>query len=117
MLRRTLTSIARITVLSGLFCMPMYAHAQTTVRDFITWTEDRQGSFFRSTIFTSAVIASQISPELVNCIDGWYASAEVSTAERNQEILDVMERFPDSHPTTILVAIIQRECGNFGDAL
>lgn len=96
--------------------MPVYAQQQTTVRDFLTWAEDRQASFFRSTIFTSAVIASQISPTMVDCIDGWYASGGVSSPERNLEILQVMQGFPESHPTTIVIAVIQRECGNFGDA-
>ncbi len=95
-------------------CMPSYAK-ETTVREFLTWERSAQDSFFSISILTAATIATQIKPELAGCISEWYSVGNDGINERHAEVLAVMEQYPDLIPTGIVVAVLQKQCGTFGD--
>ncbi|MFN3224732.1 MAG: hypothetical protein ACE360_00585 [Hyphomicrobiales bacterium] len=104
-------------MVSALFCIPAYAQGQTTVRDFLTWSEPQQANLMRSVVYTATVIATQVRADMASCIADWYSDNPNVIAARNSEIKTVMADYPDSHPTPILIAVIQRECGRFNPEL
>ncbi len=95
-------------------CLPSHAE-ETTVREFLTWERQAQDSFFTTSILTAAVIATQIRPNFAECIGNWYSLTDEGNAKRHQEMLNVMGKYPDLIPSGIVIAVLQKECGNFGE--
>lgn len=113
MLRRTLTSIARITVISSLFCMPVYAQNDFTGTDLLEWNDEAQASFISTSIVMASVIASQVRDGFAQCIGEWYLPDEETKALRNLEIMATIRDYPEYHPGGVLLAVVQAECGDF----
>lgn len=111
---KKLGAAASIFAIIAITCIPSYAK-ETTIREFLTWERPAQDSFFAISILTAAAIATQIRPDFADCISGWYAPSNEGNAKRNTEMLGIMEKYPDLIPSGIVVAVLQKECGNFGD--
>jgi hypothetical protein len=58
----------------------------------------------------AGVIATQNIPSQAKCIDDWVARHH---KDGYRTAIDIMRRFPDDHPTGVIVAILQKECGAF----
>ncbi|MEP3247777.1 MAG: hypothetical protein ABJN40_07375 [Sneathiella sp.] len=84
------------------------------IREFLTYDDKSQEYFLASTIWTAAVIATQIRQDLASCIADWYTNDPMIIKKRNAEILDTMKGYPDSYPSGLVVAILQKQCGKFG---
>lgn len=106
--------IASVFVFFSGFCMPSYAVESVRTKEFLTYDYKSQSQFIGSTIWTAGVIATQIRQDLATCIADWYTNDPATIKERNAEILGVMAGFPDSYPTGVIVAILQKKCGKFG---
>jgi len=106
---------ASLFALTLLICPQAQAKDETTVREFLTWGRSAQDSFLTTSIITAAVIATQIRADFAACIGKWYTLTNEGNAKRQDEILAVMEKYPDSIPSGIVVAVLQKECGNFGE--
>ena len=108
--------IAATAAIFSVFSMPSYAAGENVkVKEFLTYSYEDQSYFIGSTIWTASVIATQIRQELATCISDWYTNDPDTVKSRNSEILEIMARFPDGYPTGIVVAVLQKECGKFGD--
>ncbi|WP_108887197.1 hypothetical protein [Pseudoprimorskyibacter insulae] len=83
-----------------------------TAKDFLVWDEPSQNSFLFSSVGMAAAIASQTKPELAQCLNDWYFGDKTNT--RNGEILDFMGQYGGYHPTTVILAVVENACGEFG---
>ncbi|MEP1932161.1 MAG: hypothetical protein ABJJ37_12860 [Roseibium sp.] len=97
-----------------IFSTQSYAGQNVKTNEFLTYDYATQDSFIGSTIWTAAVIATQIRQELASCIADWYTNDPDIMQERNAEILSVMKKLPDSYPSGVVVAVLQKKCGKFG---
>ncbi|MBL4785244.1 MAG: hypothetical protein JKY49_07435 [Cohaesibacteraceae bacterium] len=95
-------------------CTPAHAGQNVKTSEFLKLDYESQDYFFGSTIWTAAVIATQIRQDLANCIADWYTNDPAIIKERNAEILRIMKGLPDSYPSGIVVAVLQKNCGKFG---
>lgn len=114
MTKFTLAASVFALVLS--FYSQALANEETTNKEFLTWEKSQQDSFIAISVLTASVIATQVKQEMAECIGRWYNLANGGSDARHAQILDIMTEYPDNIPSGIVVAVIQKECGKFGDS-
>lgn len=93
---------------------PQEIHAQGfTGEDFATWEQVSQDSYIQSSIMMAGVIATQIKPDLSTCIDDWYFASDTSKGAVNREIRGLISQYATYHPSGVILAALQQECGAF----
>lgn len=92
------------------------AKEETRVKEFLTWERSNQDSFIAISVLTASVIATQVKQEMAECIGEWYNLVDGGNKTRHNQILQIMAAYPDSIPSGIVIAVIQKECGKFGDS-
>lgn len=90
--------------------MPVYAQDGFTTADLLERPVEAQNGHIQVSVTMIGVIASQIRPEIARCIDDWYGPA---VNERNAYIRSIMQQHSEFHPAGVILAIVQRECGQF----
>ena len=113
-----MNSIARHVGAIGLGLIPLtypqYSLADSfTGNDFSNWERVSQDSYIQSSIMMAGVIASQIKPEISSCIDSWYFESESVKSTRNNEIRALVSQYSTYHPSGVILAAVQQECGAF----
>lgn len=91
------------------------AHADDdgfTAADVLGWDQKSQNSYFETSISMAGVLASQSKNPAVHCIDDWYFGSAGHKSRVNDEIRATMQQYPDYYPATVIVAVIERECGS-----
>ena len=114
MRKSSLAQIAAITAISLASCMPAYAGESVKTKEFLTYDYASQAYFIKLTVNTATVIATQIRQDMAQCIADWYGDDEQKSETRNQEVLTTMKRLPDTYPSAVMIAILQKNCGKFG---
>ena len=69
----------------------------------------------QTSVSMAGVIAAQTKPEIARCIDGWYFVNDDAVDQRNAEIIGLISENAGFHPSAVILAAIQRECGTFAD--
>lgn len=77
---------------------------------FLTYPAESQKSYIGSSVMMAGVIAARNAPQQARCIDDW--SAKNSSASY-PTVVEAMKRFPDHHPTGVIIAVLQKACGSF----
>ncbi len=72
------------------------------------WQRSAIQSYFDANIGMAALIAGQSNKAQGKCIDDWFFS-DIESA--TNEVIAVMKRFPDHHPRAIILAVIEKKCG------
>jgi len=77
---------------------------------FLTYPAESQKSYIASSAMMAGLIASQNNASQAACIDEWGAKQrEVGYAA----VMEAMRRFPEHHPSAVLVAVLDKACGSF----
>ena len=97
------------------FCMPVYAETSNTAREFLTWRKEQQDSFIQSSLLMAVTIAAQFDQKFGDCIVDWYTNDPNIVEKRNFEILEMMEKHQEFRPSSVLLAVVQKQCGRFTD--
>ncbi|QEW21482.1 hypothetical protein LA6_003693 [Marinibacterium anthonyi] len=86
-----------------------------TSADVLAWSENEQNNYFQINIRMIAIVAAQMerNGSIAECIDQWHGGGEASLPARVAQIRKGMEALPDYHPQAVILAVIQKECGNF----
>ena len=86
-----------------------------TSADVLGWSAESQDSYFQTSVTMIAIVATQTGrhDEIAACIDGWYGGGDASQPQRSARIRSVMEGLPDYHPQAVILAVIEKECGDF----
>lgn len=79
----------------------------------LEWDDEAQASFISTSIVMTSVIASQVRDGFARCIGEWYLPNEETKAQRNREIIGAIREYPEYHPSGVLLAVVQAECGYF----
>ncbi|MEM7530474.1 MAG: hypothetical protein AAF416_23060 [Pseudomonadota bacterium] len=72
-----------------------------------------QDSYIQSSVMMAGVIGSQIKPEIARCIDGWYFRSAAAKEAANDRVRGAITRYADHHPSGVILAVVQQECGTF----
>ncbi|PHQ70782.1 MAG: hypothetical protein COB93_04635 [Sneathiella sp.] len=104
---------ALFCVLLAVFCTPAYADGKVRTKEFLEFEYSSQDYFIKVTINAATVIATQIRRDLALCIADWYTDDPKTVKQRNGEILKIMKGVPESYPSAVLIAILQKKCGKF----
>ncbi|MDX8347373.1 hypothetical protein SLH49_05175 [Cognatiyoonia sp. IB215446] len=86
-----------------------------TSADVLAWEEGAQDSYFQTSVMMIAIVATQTGEHghIAECIDDWFGGGDGSQPERSARIREVMEGLPDYHPQALILAVIEKECGEF----
>ncbi len=75
----------------------------------IQWNKDQQRFFLEASIRMAGLIAARNSAQQSKCLDEWYIQKE---AQRHEAILQKMAEYPDYHPSGIILAYLEKQCGS-----
>ena len=77
---------------------------------FLTHSAESQKGYIGASVMMAGVIASKNAPEQARCIDGWASSNDPSGFPT---VIEAMRKYPDYHPSGIILAVLQKACGSF----
>lgn len=86
-----------------------------TSKDVLAWSGTAQDSFFQTSVTMIAIVATQTGQHdhIAQCIDTWYGGGPESQPQRSARLREVMENLPNHHPQAVILAVIEKECGEF----
>ncbi|MCV0370225.1 hypothetical protein [Filomicrobium sp.] len=77
---------------------------------FLTYPADAQTNYISTSAVAAASIAGLNSSAQAKCLGEWVSRHKGSGY---QPVLEVMRKYPDDHPTGLILAVLQKECGPF----
>jgi len=93
---------------------PQLSVAETfTSAEVLRWQESSQNALFQNSITMAGIVATQVRPSIAACINDWYGADEETGQMRYDEIREVLARFPEHHPQAIILAVVEKACGQF----
>ncbi|MEP2943003.1 MAG: hypothetical protein ABJO72_04310, partial [Hyphomicrobiales bacterium] len=96
-----------------LFSSSANAVGLDTSSEFLKWERGQKDYFLQVSVVTAITIATQVRKALGSCISDWYSSDAAIIKQRHDEVLGVMKRLPEHHPSAIVLAVLQKKCGKF----
>lgn len=81
----------------------------------LNWSDEQQDGYFQASVTMIGIVATQVKgrEHIADCIDGWFGGGDASQPKRSARIRDVMKGLPDYHPQAVILAVIEKECGEF----
>ena len=80
-------------------------------KDFLELPDTNKKFWIQGAMHALGAVAAAKSEKQGNCVYDWYFGDQ--RAERNGLILASMEKYPDAYPIAILLALTERECGEY----
>lgn len=116
-----MNSIAALTCASALLLgsaiYPQAAKAEEfTGKEFSAWSEASQNSYIQTSITMAGVVAAQYKKEVSLCIDDWYFGGDQQKL-RNQSIREAILKYENYHPSGVILALVQEQCGKLDKGL
>jgi hypothetical protein len=109
--------LSRKTLAIASLCAIVCTQAGIAVADdkfksakFLTWSHEGQKSYIITSVTMAIVIAGDNSPEQEKCIKRWSADND---GAGYPTVKAAMGRFPEHHPTGVIVAVLEKACGSF----
>ena len=96
--------------------LPLAAPAQdgasgSTAATVAAWDAGSQDWYFQVSIGMLAVVASQNDDRKARCINDWYFASAAQRSRRNEDLRELMRRFPDYRPGGVILAAVEKACG------
>lgn len=102
--------LAATAILVATLIYPQVSIAEMfTSEEFLTWSREGQGHYFRTAIGMAGLIARQNDEAQGDCIDNWYFNDQDRAHDR---ITSVMRQYPSYHPRGVILAMIEKACGS-----
>lgn len=77
---------------------------KSTSATFLSWSAPQKEAF----VSNSVAMAAALSPSRADCIFNWNAKSQ---SDGYTDLTAAMQKYPKYHPTAILVAFLEKECG------
>ena len=77
---------------------------------FLTYPADSQKSYIATSVLMAVAIAGDNNPEQNRCLKRWLTEND---GIGFPTVKAAMDRFPEHHPTGVIVAVLEKECGPF----
>lgn len=108
------SALAATTLMTVVTAFPQISAADGfTGSAFGKWPGTSQDGYIQSSIMMAGVIGAQVKPSVARCIDAWYFADDASKARVNDDVRNTITKFPDHHPSGVILAVIQKKCGAF----
>lgn len=78
--------------------------------EFLTYSADHQRGYISTSAMMAGLIAAQNDRKQAMCVDDWVA---LHRSEGYSPVIDAMKKYPDDHPTGLVLAVLQKACGSF----
>ncbi|MBO9401424.1 hypothetical protein [Shimia sp. R9_3] len=113
--------ITRKTLISNIFIgllaflpQPSLADGFTSA-DVLEWSEKQQDGYFQSSVTMIGIVATQVEGKehIARCIDAWHGGGNDSQSARSAQIREVMKGLSNYHPQAVILAVVEKECGDF----
>ena len=89
------------------------AHAESfTTGQFLTQGRQSQETYIGISLTMAGAITAQTNPGVARCLNDWYFADSGRRAERIDYILETMRKYPEYHPSGVIVAVIKKVCGS-----
>ena len=99
----------------GMLLIPQNSTAEGfTGKDFLTWSAEAQEAFFQNSVLMASTISSRLNADHASCVSDWYFADAAKRPLRDAEILDTIKKRSDFHPSAVVLAVIERACGQYG---
>ena len=110
-----LKAFGKAFVAACLICPQLSMAEEFTSEDVLEWDESSQDSYFQTSVMMIAIVATQTGEHdhIAECIDTWFGGGDASQPQRFARIRSVMEGLPSYHPQALILAVIEKECGEF----
>lgn len=106
------TAVLAILALLLFACYPQKTWADgLTNKVALGWPLETQTFYIQASVTMAAFMTTQSQKKQSVCIDDWYFESDDIRKARNDHILDVMRKYPDHHPSAIILAILDKQCG------
>jgi hypothetical protein len=95
------------------FTLISIAHIQAQFfksKEFLEYSESSRSNYIVIATGMAGLIAGQNRPEQSQCIDQWVRE---NRRQGYQSAISAMRKFPDHHPSAVLIAVLQKACGSF----
>lgn len=99
-----------IASLSTIVCSAAVAVEGFKSSKFLTYPAESQKSYIASSAMMAGLIASQNSAAQAACIDDWGVKQRDAGYAA---VMEAMQRFPEHHPSAVIVAVLDKACGSF----
>lgn len=96
--------------LSTIVCSAALADDDFKSSKFLTYPADAQANYISTSAVAAASIAALNSQSQGKCLGDWVSKHR---AGGYQPVMDAMRKYPDDHPTGLILAVLQKECGAF----
>lgn len=98
-------------------CFPQILAAEGfTGEQFLGWPQEAKTTFFQNSLLMASTISSRIDSDHADCVSDWYFESDVDQEVRNQTLLETVAEYPEFHPSAVILAVLERECGQYGGA-
>jgi hypothetical protein len=100
-------------IISGIMVVhPGSSAAQESFKssDFLKHPAESQRGYISSSVMMAALIATQNNRSQASCLDEWGAKYR---EDGFAPVLEAMRRFPDYHPSAVVISVLQKACGSF----
>ena len=78
------------------------------------WSEASQVAYLQNSIVMTMTVSSRLNEVHASCISDWFFEGDRFRDGRLEELRTTISRYADYHPGGVIVAMIERECGEFG---
>ena len=96
--------------LSTIVCSAALADDGFKSSKFLTYSAEAQANYISTSAVAAASIAALNSQSQGKCLGDWVSKYR---AGGYQPVLEAMRKYPDDHPTGLILAVLQKECGAF----
>jgi len=109
--------LSRITLVIASACTIVCSLSTASAADdkfrsaeFLKWSDAERKSYIATSVLMAVVIAGDNNPEQNKCIKRWLADNDGAGFPT---VKAAMARFPEHHPTGVVVAVLEKACGSF----
>ena len=108
-------SLTKAVVALGLTFPQTVLSEEFTAADVLEWSEESQDSYFQTSVTMIAIVATQTGQhdQIAESNDQWYGGGDASHPKRTGRIREDMSNLPSYHPQALILAVIEKECGDF----
>jgi hypothetical protein len=93
--------------------MPAYAQEPSKqMKEFLSSERSLQDGFIGNAVLMIGVVAAQTDPKIADCINDWYLGAK-DTTSKNLNIITTMKKHSSYRPETVILAVVEKACGEF----
>ena len=111
--RKSLAIASLCTIVCSVVSNGAAAGAGFKSSEFLKWSPESQRAYISTAVTATAVIAAQNIKSQASCINKWGAS---NSDGGYQPAVEAMNKLPDVHPMVVIVAVLQKACGQFNYA-